>query len=85
MIEEFVRKYIQLIALYPDDISIKSYKKNEKFTVIEVYVHQEDIGKVIGKNAHMVNAINTFIGISFFKEKMTYKAYIKDIKELQAI
>lgn len=81
MIKSFVEKYTKLIVNHPDDVRIEEQKQSETFVAIAIYVHPEDMGKVIGKNANMISAINTFIGACFVKNKISYKAFVKSTQE----
>jgi len=80
MIKTFLEKYIKIIVNHPNDTLVKEYQ-NESCVSFTIYVHPEDMGKVIGKNANMITAINTFMGVCFSKNKISYKAFIKNIYE----
>jgi predicted RNA-binding protein YlqC (UPF0109 family) len=81
MIVGFVKKYVKLIVLHTDSIKVVLEEKDNNIKSLCIYVHNDDIGKVIGKNANMISAINTFISVCSIKENVSYKAFVKDIEE----
>ena len=81
MVVNFVEKYMKLIVSHQNSLKVVIEEKEKKISYLFIYVHSDDIGKVIGKNANMISAINTFIGVFAMKENITYKAYVKDIQE----
>ena len=54
---EFVAK--QLVD-NPDDVEVV-VKDGERNTVLELYVHDEDLGKVIGKRGRTAKALRTLV------------------------
>ena len=54
---EFVAK--QLVD-HPDEVRIES-EEEEREVVLNLYVHDEDIGKVIGKRGRTAKAIRTLV------------------------
>lgn len=80
MIKNFVLKYTKLVVSRPDEVIVKE-QKNNSFTSIAICVHPDDMGKMIGKNANMITAISTFIGVCSVKDKTYYKVFVKNIHE----
>ncbi len=76
MITQFVKDYAQLIVANPDDITVDIAHDNETFALITVTAHQDDIGKLIGKNGNMINAIKTVINGCKAKDGISYKIQI---------
>jgi uncharacterized protein len=54
---EFVAK--QLVD-HPDDVRIEA-EEDEREVVLNLYVHDEDLGKVIGKRGRTAKAIRTLV------------------------
>jgi uncharacterized protein len=54
---EFVAK--QLVD-HPDDVRIEA-EEEEREVVLNLYVHDEDLGKVIGKRGRTAKAIRTLV------------------------
>lgn len=50
----------------PDDVDVIEVE-GEETTVIELKVHQEDLGKVIGKQGRMAHAMRTILGAAAAK------------------
>lgn len=58
-----------------DSVSVKEFETEEENTVlIEVMISNEDLGKVIGKDGRIINAIRTIVQAS---------SYINDNKKVK--
>lgn len=68
--EELIRNIISPLVVYPNDIVIKTIDGDE--TCYQVFVRKEDIGRVIGKQGKIANAIRTicFAGASKENKKI---------------
>ena len=59
----------------PESVSVKEFESDEENTVqIEVMISSEDLGKVIGKDGRIINAIRTIVQAS---------SYINDNKKIK--
>lgn len=59
----------------PESVSVKEFEADEENTVlIEVMISSEDLGKVIGKEGRIINAIRTIVQAS---------SYINDNKKVK--
>jgi len=70
---EFVKKYVKLLAFYPEDISVKVENNSNDFAEILIYANKVDTGRIIGKNGNMIKAIKTLINGCKAKENKNYK------------
>jgi len=70
---EFVKKYIQLLAFYPEDVVIKTANETDDFAEIVIYANKVDTGRIIGKNGNMIKAIKTLISGCKAKVNKNYK------------
>jgi len=61
MVTDFLLAYTKLLVQNPEDISIELKEVNEKFDEIIIFANSEDIGKLIGKEGRMINAIKALI------------------------
>ena len=61
----------------PDDINIKTIE-GEKTAIIELKVHNDDIGKVIGKEGRIAMAMRTLLSAVTSKEGKRIKLEILD-------
>jgi predicted RNA-binding protein YlqC (UPF0109 family) len=79
MIVDFITKYTKLIVSNPDDISVKLEMLNDDFAQITINANNDDIGKLIGKNGNMINAIKTMANGCKAKDGISYKIQILSI------
>ncbi len=79
MVKEFIVEYVRLIAKYPNVLDIKSNKIDESLTEITLYVHPQDVGRVIGKDGKMISSIKTIISGCKPKGGTNYKVNVKPI------
>lgn len=52
--EELVRVIAKALVDHPEDVTVKTVEK-EHLIVYELYVHPDDVGKVIGKQGRIIN------------------------------
>ena len=76
MIQDFVKEYAKLIAIYPNDISVDIEPLNDCISQITINVHKDDLGKLIGKSGNMINAIKTIINGCKAKDGISYKIQV---------
>lgn len=81
MVTNFIKSYIDLIAEYPEDIQIEKKDINETFSEIIIKAHSEDVGKLIGKNGNMINALKTMVNGCKAKDNVSYKIQVLAIEE----
>ncbi len=79
MITEFVSSYAKLIVNNPSDIKVELKEINETFFEMVIYTNSEDIGKLIGKNGNMINAIKTILNGCKAKNGISYKVQVISI------
>ena len=65
--KELVEFIVNNLVDHPDDVSVKEIA-GEKTVVFELRVHQEDLGKVIGKQGKTAKAIRTVLSAASVKE-----------------
>ena len=66
---------VKKIVTDPESVSVKEFETEEENTVqIEVMISEEDLGKVIGKEGRIINAIRTLVQAS---------SYINDNKKVK--
>jgi len=76
MVTEFISSYAKMIVGNPDDISVSTEEIDEKFQEITIIANDSDIGKLIGKNGNMINAIKTVINGCKAKNGISYKIQV---------
>jgi len=79
MVEEFVEQYTKLIVNNPEDITITKKMINDNFCEITINSNPQDLGKLIGKNGNMINAIKTILNGCKAKDNISYKIQVQSI------
>jgi len=77
MVKDFLLTYTTLLVNHPDDISIEIEEIDEGFDEITIFANREDIGKLIGKEGRMINAIKTVISGCKAKGGKNYRVNVK--------
>ncbi len=60
MIKELVTYVVKQLVNYPDHVSVSAIKSGDK-SFIEIDVHQEDRGKLIGKEGQTIKSIRMLV------------------------
>lgn len=58
---EFTEFLVKSIVKEPDMVKVQAFNGDEGDLIIEIIVHENDMGAVIGKNGKMANAIRTMV------------------------
>jgi uncharacterized protein len=61
VLSEALEHLVRGIVTHPDDVSVRS-RNTKRGRLLEVRVHPEDLGKVIGRAGRTANAVRTVIG-----------------------
>ena len=61
MLEEALEHLVRGIVEHPDDVQVRD-RTNRRGRTLEVRVHPEDLGKVIGRGGRTATALRTVIG-----------------------
>ena len=77
MVEDFILSYASLIVKHPQKLKVERNDINEEYGEIALYVDQEDVGKLIGKEGKMINAIKTIITGCKAKGEKSYRINIR--------
>ncbi len=76
MITNFIENYAKLIVSFPEDIAITKNNIDDTFAEIIITANSADIGKLIGKNGNMINAIKTMANGCKAKDGISYKIQV---------
>lgn len=57
--EKLITDLVKPLVIHPEDVMVKKFSEDEKMLTIQVIVNQADLGRVIGKNGRIANAIRT--------------------------
>jgi predicted RNA-binding protein YlqC (UPF0109 family) len=79
MVRDFLQTYTTLLVNHPEDISIEIEEKDEGFDEITIFANSEDVGKLIGKEGRMINAIKTVISGCKAKGGKNYRVNVKAV------
>ena len=77
MVTDFLVSYAKLLVNNPEDISVQITEVEENFDEITLFANSEDIGKLIGKEGRMINAIKTVISGCKAKGGKNYRVNVK--------
>ncbi|MGA4669857.1 RNA-binding protein [Propionibacteriaceae bacterium Y1923] len=69
MLSEALEHLVRGIVLHPDDVRVKD-KDLRRGRMLEVHVHPEDIGKVIGRQGRTAQALRTVISALAGREQV---------------
>ena len=61
MLEEALEHLVKGIVDHPDDVNVRS-RNLRRGRVLEVRVHPDDLGKVIGRGGRTARALRTVVG-----------------------
>ncbi|MFD1318978.1 KH domain-containing protein [Loigolactobacillus zhaoyuanensis] len=59
-VKELIMTIVQPLVTYPDDIEITT-RDTERFREYDLRVNHEDIGRIIGKQGRVAQAIRTIV------------------------
>ncbi|MGN1223016.1 MAG: KH domain-containing protein [Christensenellales bacterium] len=59
--EELVTYIVKSLVANKDDVIVESVKENESTVILKVTVNEKDLGKVIGKNGKIANALRAIV------------------------
>ncbi|DAB39683.1 MAG TPA: RNA-binding protein [Sulfurovum sp. UBA12169] len=80
MVTAFLAAYAKLLVNNPEDISVEITSVDEGFDEITIFANSEDVGKLIGKEGRMINAIKTVISGCKAKGGKNYRVNVKSVK-----
>ena len=64
--KELVEAIARALVDHPEDVQVKTVD-GQQVTVLELRVHPEDLGKVIGRQGRTAKAIRTILGAAGMK------------------
>lgn len=57
--EKLIKDLVMPLVVHPEDLMVKKFSEDESMLTIQIFVNQDDLGRVIGKNGRIANAIRT--------------------------
>ncbi|RXJ80081.1 KH domain-containing protein [Arcobacter sp. F2176] len=76
MIKNFIESYVKLIASNPDSIVVSEKQIDDTFVEVTISADTQDVGKLIGKNGNMINALKTMANGCKAKDGVSYKIQV---------
>jgi hypothetical protein len=75
--KELVEAIARALVDHADEVQVRAVE-GEQATVLELHVHPDDLGKVIGRQGRTAKALRTLLGAAGMK---THKRYSLEILE----
>lgn len=69
-ITEYTEFLVKSIVKNPDMVKVQLFEGEEKEPIIEIIVHSDDIGAVIGRSGKMATSIRTLVQAFAFLNKL---------------
>lgn len=66
----FTENIVKNLVKQPDMVSVQEFSGDDDTILLEIIVHESDMGAVIGRGGKMVNAIRTLIQAYAFINKL---------------
>jgi uncharacterized protein len=60
-LKEFTEFLVKSIATQPDMVKVQQFGGEDESTILEIIVHEDDMGAVIGKGGKMAGSIRTLV------------------------
>lgn len=76
--EDLVKAIVSPLIIFADDLKVESSIDGD-FVALEIFVKQEDLGRVIGRNGKIASAIRTLMYASSSKEGKKVKVNINSL------
>ena len=76
MITDFIENYAKLIVGFPQEVTVSKNMIDDTFAEIIIKANSADIGKLIGKNGNMINALKTMANGCKAKDGVSYKIQV---------
>ena len=76
MIKNFIESYVKLIASSPDSITVSEKQIDDTFVEVTIGADTSDVGKLIGKNGNIINALKTMANGCKAKDGISYKIQV---------
>jgi hypothetical protein len=69
--KELVEAIAKALVDHPEDVQVKSIEGSQA-TILELRVHPEDLGKVIGRQGRTAKAVRTLLGAAGMKVRKRF-------------
>ncbi len=76
--ENLIKSIVSPLIIFAEDLRVDSSSDGEML-VLDIYVRQEDLGRVIGRNGKIAGAIRTLMYASSTKEGQKIRVNINSL------
>ncbi|MDL2292031.1 KH domain-containing protein [Acholeplasma sp. OttesenSCG-928-E16] len=66
--EKLLKNIVEPLVMNPDDVLVKTLSEDDNVITIQLLVHSDDLGRVIGKGGKLAGAIRTICYAGATKE-----------------
>ncbi len=74
---EFTESLVKSLCKQPELVKVEAFDSDEEALMLEIIVHNSDMGSVIGKNGKIISAIRTLVNAhSYLNDKKKIKINI---------
>lgn len=67
---EFTTELVKGLVKEPDMVSVQEFSSDDEGIILEIIVHESDMGAVIGRSGKMASAIRTLIQAYAYTHKL---------------
>ncbi len=79
MIQDFIECYAKLLVSDPNSVKVEILSSTDDCDELHILVNPDDIGKIIGKDGKMINAIKSVISGCKAKGGKNYRISVHPI------
>ncbi len=69
---DFTLNLVKNLVKEPDMVSVQEFSSDDEGIMLEIIVHESDMGAVIGRNGKMASAIRTMIQAYAYVHKLNH-------------
>jgi len=66
--EKLITDLVTPLVIHPEDVEVRKLSEDDQLVTVQVLVHKDDLGRTIGKNGRIANAIRTIAYASASRE-----------------
>lgn len=57
--EKFLSDLVGPLILHPEEMVVKTFSEEDNVITIQIMVHPDDVGRLIGRKGRVINAVRT--------------------------
>ena len=70
IVKEFTEKLVKGLVKNPDIVKVQDFEGDDGNILLDIIIHNDDMGTVIGKSGNTIKAIRTLVQACAYKEKI---------------